>query len=168
MLNGNIFTTWKSDNATNKISLQYYTTHIPALFLYPHTLYFMNASNTEQARGWEGKECWNTTRPQRVARVSLLIALLQISWQLSQPPWDKPSQKLRTAPGTHSQFECAAAATGCACGRNSLSCSLSIRNIFLGMLLSAITLAVLLPGSTDSSAVRSAQPLSCTQLGAQL
>ena len=58
----------------------------------------------------------------------------------------------KTASGTHRQFECSAAATGCAGGRDSLSCSPHIQNIFLGTLLSAITLAVLLPSSASPAA----------------
>lgn len=70
----------------------------------PHTqgfICFLNASNIQQARGWEGKECGNSTDPQRVACVSLVLALLWISWQLFQFLWDMPLQKLCRAHAGH-------------------------------------------------------------------
>lgn len=62
------------------------------------------------------------------------------------------AETLKTALGTRRQLERSAATTGCAGGRDSLSHSPNIQNVFLGTLSSAITLAVLLPGSAFPAA----------------
>lgn len=59
---------------------------------------------------------------------------------------------LKTASGTRRQLERSAATAGCAGGRDSLSRSPSVQNVFVGTLSSAITLAVLLPGSAFPAA----------------